>query len=417
MIQKGKKVLLAVTFFFVFIVCIGARSITVEGFGNTSEEAKSNAKINISSYLNGESINSTTEIKTSDDGKGKTENLFSGYISLKAGGDLFGVTYSSVTETVGAEMQLGKYKVSATIDESMLPIYLAMLEDLKNQIDLIYQIPETNNPVKIQKYTLLLEILQRFDSYKLAAIYLGASYSEIPTFNSPVTTQSIQIALNILSSGDEKESSLTEVFGLKGASEEIKALEEYRIGDVGPAGGFIFYDCDEDNDLEENDGLISSECGWRYLEASPENIDYYVFGYYKPRRNNYKPALVGTSTEIGTGKTNTEALVKAMGNDAYDSFDIKIGENYAAKACYDYNYGGFDDWFLPSRDELEQLYNFFKYETPNDPTYSYEYLGSTYWSSSEYDGYDAWCVRFDFFGEMDGTQRYSDLTLRPIRAF
>ena len=32
-------------------------------------------------------------------------------------------------------------------------------------------------------------------------------------------------------------------------------VKEYKIGDRGPAGGYIFYDCDADNDKEYNDGL------------------------------------------------------------------------------------------------------------------------------------------------------------------
>ena len=40
----------------------------------------------------------------------------------------------------------------------------------------------------------------------------------------------------------------------------------YQVGDIGPAGGIIFYDCDADNDMGNPDGLDSSICGWRYLK-------------------------------------------------------------------------------------------------------------------------------------------------------
>ena len=90
----------------------------------------------------------------------------------------------------------------------------------------------------------------------------------------------------------------------------------YVIGDIGPAGGFVFYDCDADNDLGNADGLTSSECGWRYLEAAPTDLGgVYPFGYY--RSSSGSNLYVGTKTAIGTGKANTEALVKAMGESAY----------------------------------------------------------------------------------------------------
>ena len=45
---------------------------------------------------------------------------------------------------------------------------------------------------------------------------------------------------------------------------------------VGATGGYVFYDCDFDNDETNDgagpDGLKSSVCGWRYLEAAPADL-------------------------------------------------------------------------------------------------------------------------------------------------
>ena len=57
---------------------------------------------------------------------------------------------------------------------------------------------------------------------------------------------------------------------------------------------------------------------------------------------------VWTSTEntaLGTGSANTTAIINIQG----------VG-NYAASICRNYNGGGYNDWFLPSKDELYKLY-------------------------------------------------------------
>lgn len=158
-----------------------------------------------------------------------------------------------------------------------------------------------------------------------------------------------------------------------------KNLINFEIGDIGPAGGIVFYD----------KGAYSD--GWRFLEAAPADIGEYEWGKY---------GVIGTSKEIGAGKTNTEKIVKKFGQ----------GE-YAAKACSDYEFNGYDDWFLPSEEELNLLHeNLYKKDICN-------LKESSYWSSSVYsNGYDVWLQDF-----IDGNQ-YNDFPyysyyVRPIRAF
>lgn len=71
-----------------------------------------------------------------------------------------------------------------------------------------------------------------------------------------------------------------------------------------------------------------------------------------------------TSTAIGTGNSNTNLIVNAHGPG-----------NYAAKICSDYEFSGYSDWYLPSKDEWLQLYN-------SSGVISFE---GTYWSSTEVD--------------------------------
>lgn len=167
---------------------------------------------------------------------------------------------------------------------------------------------------------------------------------------------------------------------------------------VGPAGGYIFYDCDADNTKSDPDGpdnLISSDCGWRFLESAKEDFVKCMFGYYVP---NGTSIIVGTETAIGTGKSNTEKLVAFMdiNGKAYSNYSGTLTAEYAAKKCLDYSYGGYDDWFLPSKDEVNLMYQnlhekglgSFKVHQSNSADYY------NYWSSSESSGSSAYCTSF-----------------------
>ncbi len=188
-----------------------------------------------------------------------------------------------------------------------------------------------------------------------------------------------------------------------------KLKETYNIHDTGPGGGYVFYDCDEDNDSGNKDGLKSSECGWRYLEVAKSHIGYYKFGYYRPYGTNTK---VGTQTEVGTGKSNTQKLVEIMGDETYMEREGDEKASYAAIACYkkDLFNNGYDDWFLPSKDELDLIYYNLKFRWNVDWGFNYIY------SSSENDADYAWSKDF-FFGYHEAYQRSQKRAILPVRAF
>lgn len=157
------------------------------------------------------------------------------------------------------------------------------------------------------------------------------------------------------------------------------------LGSIGPAGGYVFYDKGKYSD------------GWRFLEAAPRDLNStYMWG---------DNGSLGTSTGIGTGKKNTETI-------AMKSTDRT---NNAAKACLDYNVNGYDDWFLPSKDELNLMYM----ELQKKGLDSFAAAG--YWSSSEgsYNViYGAWRQAFTNGNQSsNGIPRYNDYRVRPVRAF
>ena len=225
--------------------------------------------------------------------------------------------------------------------------------------------------------------------------------------------------------------------GFVGRTEKIDELEHsfvndkctgcgtLRIGSKGPAGGFIFYDCDLDNENGNRDGLISSECGWRFLEAAPEDIGRAGFGYYRHNANGDNLCVNGdvkyyeencTRKEIGYGKSNTEMLVDAMENGAYVSYNgSKQTGRYAAKMCADYSVNGHDDWFLPSNDELKLMY--VNLLAKNNLGNFRNGVSCYYWSSSECDSYNARALYFYTWSDGSYTDRGTEQYVRPIRSF
>ena len=198
-----------------------------------------------------------------------------------------------------------------------------------------------------------------------------------------------------------------------------KWIPDYVPGDTGPAGGIVFHDQGKYRDA------------WRFMEAAPSDITtefdakrsyLHIFGLYRtePVGDNL---AVGTGTEIGTGKANTEALVNAMGTTAYyvgDDSDVNT-EYYAARTCSLYEYGVYDDWFLPSRDELNAMYeNLHHREVPIG-----NFTDTYYWSSSEYPNAQGFgtsqfyvCIQsFQNGGIVMNPRQQSMLRVRPARVF
>lgn len=138
----------------------------------------------------------------------------------------------------------------------------------------------------------------------------------------------------------------------------------------------------------------------------------HTFGYYRTTVNG-AATPVGTATGLGTGKANTEALVGAMGETAYiapDASKTTTTGDYAARLCELHVSGGYDDWFLPSKDELNLMYLNLKTKGIGGLFYFY------YWSSSEGSGSLAWTQYFSG-GTQYNINRRDEHRIRPVRAF
>ena len=162
----------------------------------------------------------------------------------------------------------------------------------------------------------------------------------------------------------------------------------YKVGDTGPAGGIIFY-------VNPN----AEEDGWTYLEAAPTCLEQYTWGA--------NGDVYNTEEGVGKGKSNTDTLMKK----ATESITFP-----AAQACYDYEYTNpetgvkYDDWFLPSKGEMDMLY------TVKDKLDSDSLNKENFWTSTEYTG-DYAKVKNLKDGDWNGYSRTKSFNVWPVRAF
>lgn len=116
--------------------------------------------------------------------------------------------------------------------------------------------------------------------------------------------------------------------------------------------------------------------------------------------SQFTPIPGGTGTALGTGSDNTDNIVARNG----------AGRLYAAGLARAYHGGGYNDWYLPSRDELDKLYM----NKDAIGGFTWEF----YWSSSELEYHDsyAWYQLF-YNGVQDYNQKYIEFKVRAVRSF
>jgi hypothetical protein len=169
------------------------------------------------------------------------------------------------------------------------------------------------------------------------------------------------------------------------------------VGNTGPGGGKVFYV--HASGTFACGATLASQC--KYLEAAPTSgTNAWTEARYDWSGNT--SSLIGVTaqgTAVGSGYRNTEAMV------AQSSTANKAGT--IARAYRGPN--NLSDWYLPSEDELAQLY----IQRTTVGGFSTDY---PYWSSSEESAGDARAQVFNDgiqYGSGKGYARY----VRPVRAF
>jgi hypothetical protein len=172
--------------------------------------------------------------------------------------------------------------------------------------------------------------------------------------------------------------------GQKSVTETPEESKVYAIGEIGPGGGFVFYR--SETPFGE---------GWHYLEVAPVDVSLLSW-------SSTIADVIGTETDIGTGRANTNLILDALGTNAQ-----------AADACAMYGPPG--DWFLPSIYELAEI--IYSGVIPkvdyDDQTEKYGYWSSTQGNAQYAYYYDL----IDPFYKINTDYKTAVFLVRPIRAF
>jgi hypothetical protein len=122
--------------------------------------------------------------------------------------------------------------------------------------------------------------------------------------------------------------------------------------------------------------------------------------------NNGSSVTTGAiATAIGTGSANTDAIISAQG---------ATETSYAAGLARAYTGGEYTDWFLPSKDELNQIY--INKSTLEAVSGFNAFTNTYYWSSTEHDSDDALMQLF-YIGHQLNFSKIFTSTVRAVRAF
>jgi hypothetical protein len=193
----------------------------------------------------------------------------------------------------------------------------------------------------------------------------------------------------------------------------------YTVGDTGPGGGRIFYVAPVGTTFLCGP-TRSATC--TYLEAAPADISASITWA--------QPTYVGTAvnapetataTAIGWGYMNTLAIISQGNTNTATSAAALADSHTVTVSSVVYN-----DWYLPSKDELRELCKFARSQLTGDPTVAcntssevtllYDFANNVYWSSSEAAPDKAWSQSFLRYGSQNQGDKREGRRVRPIRA-
>lgn len=167
------------------------------------------------------------------------------------------------------------------------------------------------------------------------------------------------------------------LLSIQSCKDDCDNKESFTIGQAF-GGGIIFY-----VDASGSHGLIASQTDYTTSAA---------WGCYG------QDIIGANSPDVGSGQENTSDILSECNE-----------QNIAAEICDNLHVNGFNDWYLPSVEELVLMFNL------------REQIGgfteNNYWSSTEEDANTAWYVFFAGGSKHKYGKDASDLKVRAVRSF
>jgi hypothetical protein len=215
-----------------------------------------------------------------------------------------------------------------------------------------------------------------------SCVLYGCLLSDFPNYNSVANTDDGSCDMNsldVFGCTDESTLNYQDFATIDNGICYYGPLPE--IGDL-ILGGIVFY---------------IDETGQHGLVAALEDIGQFQWGCYGT-------SISGADGQaIGTGLQNTLEIVSGCSETPI-----------AASEALAYESGGYSDWFLPSKDELVEMYNTIGNGGLEGNIGGFE--NTWYWSASESNSYVAWYVYF-YDGYAYTSGKSNTYRVRVIRAF
>jgi hypothetical protein len=216
------------------------------------------------------------------------------------------------------------------------------------------------------------------------------------------------------------------------------------VGDTGPGGGIVFYV--HASGTFTCGATLASTC--KYLEAAPADQSTGIvwsttaaFCYLNASDLGASDCQVNSIYSNAAGQAGSRTAATAIGKGRANTNQIHarlttaggaLTNTYAAGIAYAYANNGKTDWYLPSKDELNEWCKYARTQTTGDTTvicantgtlrggFSAGYFWSSSevvaWGSSEEVANGAWLQNFLSGGQLN-VGKFNTGFVRPVRAF
>ena len=357
------------------------------------------------------------------------QSTFAGNISLNSGSGVeFGQSVSQAVACSGdASVTLTPYSSFTNATESGI-FYLD-------------RVMVSNIPSSCRGADFTIRAYGDSDSTPLSLFNTNSKTATIETIDTPGTSNdsatawagAVGISVSASATGDAFTVTFTTPVAQSSAVLKItlESSKPYYYGGPGPGGGTVFYV----STTGFNCGpTFTARC--KYLEAART---LWNGGAAEPTRtwaqnspvqydnvtvNNASSPETATATAIGWGYRNTRAII-LQGNTATATSAAALADSHTVTV----RGVAVDDWYLPSKDELNQMCKWARglpwtsdaalcssSGTINTGPGAEGFVALNYWSSSEYGSYIAWYQLFTS-GFQYGANKSNTLYVRPVRAF